>query len=482
MHQGIKIRIYPTDEQKVELSKWMGASRVVWNAKCSQWKYESTYAKKYLPLGTYAEIDASYAQFKDRELTSYLYDMPAEIPKSVANLWRDTMKKWLDPSDPQSRPAKKKRKKQDGSVYLEKKLFQFLVVDNELQLYIGTKKFPVGCIKLKLPKRPFSFPNSLRVKKKAGLWWIAFCYGEESKAKNREKKKSLTKSQMIFEEFKTKTASELEELTTGIDRGIKIAAQTDEEGFDYTGKEKKKLEQKIHRTKKYQRRMARQKKGSTRREKTKGKLSRQHMKIANIRENFCHQTSHRLTEGGGRVIVMENLKTKNMTKKPKAKKDANGKWAHNGARRKAGLNKKILQIGWHKLENFIRYKSEWRGCLFVKVSPQFSSQECFQCGHIHPDNRKSQEDFHCISCGYRDNADRNAALVLKKRAIDLLTHSGSELSDKNVLFLSDIGRGAKVRRGKLKATHAVVQNVKAKEALKKTGGFVSQEARCFSAE
>ncbi|NBW56434.1 hypothetical protein EBR43_01345, partial [bacterium] len=37
------------------------------------------------------------------------------------------------------------------------------------------------------------------------------------------------------------------------------------------------------------------------------------------------------------------------------------------------------------------------------------------------------------SCGHLDNADRNAAIVIKKRAINLMLHSGTELTSKGVL-------------------------------------------------
>ena len=63
--------------------------------------------------------------------------------------------------------------------------------------------------------------------------------------------------------------------------------------------------------------------------------------------------------------------------------------------------------------------------------------------------------FVCVSCGHTDNADKNASEVIKKRAIKLILDSGTELSERGVLF--DSGRGAKVRRGKRNATHAVAK-------------------------
>jgi putative transposase len=70
-----------------------------------------------------------------------------------------------------------------------------------------------------------------------------------------------------------------------------------------------------------------------------------------------------------------------------------------------------------------------------------TSQECAECERIHPDNRQSQARFVCVSCGYSDNADRNAALVIAKRAIKLITYSGTELSDRDVLYARDQGKG-----------------------------------------
>ena len=90
-----------------------------------------------------------------------------------------------------------------------------------------------------------------------------------------------------------------------------------------------------------------------------------------------------------------------------------------------------------------------------KVPAHHTSQECADCSHIHPDNRKSQELFICDNCGHTDNADKNAEEVIKKRAIKLVLNSGTELSKRGVLL--DSGRGAKVRRGKRKATHAVAK-------------------------
>ena len=242
-----------------------------------------------------------------------------------------------------------------------------------------------------------------------------------------------------------------------MDRGVSRPVQCGSDVYDFTKEQKTHKIRKEKYIKKQQKRLAKQQKGSNQRVKTRCKIAKSHKKITNIRKDFCHKTSHAMVNDKKiKVIIFEALKAKNLTKKPKAKPNEKGGWDRNNAKAKAGLNKAILDKGWHKLEAFTKYKAKRAGKAFFKVPAPFTSQECADCSHIHPDNRKSQELFKCENCGHTDNADKNAAEVIKKRAIKLILNSGTELSKRGVLL--DSGRGAKVkvRRGKSKSTHAVV--------------------------
>lgn len=76
---------------------------------------------------------------------------------------------------------------------------------------------------------------------------------------------------------------------------------------------------------------------------------------------------------------------------------------------KSGLNKSILDQGWHEFKWQLDYKSYWRGGHLVEVSPQYTSQTCSVCHHVAKENRLSQEKFACIQCHFETNADVNAA-------------------------------------------------------------------------
>ena len=77
--------------------------------------------------------------------------------------------------------------------------------------------------------------------------------------------------------------------------------------------------------------------------------------------------------------------------------------------------------------------------MVFKVSAAYTSQACAKCDYTHPENQKTQSVFHCIHCGHRDNADQNAAHVIKKRAIRLLKYSGTELVGNGIPLLSATG-------------------------------------------
>ena len=46
----------------------------------------------------------------------------------------------------------------------------------------------------------------------------------------------------------------------------------------------------------------------------------------------------------------------------------------------------------------------------MTVDPKYTSQSCSKCGFSRPDDRKTQPEFECVSCGHQDNAARNGAV------------------------------------------------------------------------
>ena len=66
------------------------------------------------------------------------------------------------------------------------------------------------------------------------------------------------------------------------------------------------------------------------------------------------------------------------------------------------------------------------GVPLALVDPRDTSRTCSACGHCAKENRRSQAEFVCQSCGHSLNADFNAALNIRGRAVvDLLRVSES---------------------------------------------------------
>jgi IS605 OrfB family transposase len=61
------------------------------------------------------------------------------------------------------------------------------------------------------------------------------------------------------------------------------------------------------------------------------------------------------------------------------------------------------------------YKAEMCGVAVVYIDPRNTSRRCSHCGHIDKSNRKTQDKFLCIACGFSAHADVNAAVNIGRR-------------------------------------------------------------------
>jgi len=74
---------------------------------------------------------------------------------------------------------------------------------------------------------------------------------------------------------------------------------------------------------------------------------------------------------------------------------------------KRGLNRAISRSGWGQLVARLQHKASGG---VEQIPAAYTSQRCSACGHVAPENRKSQAVFECQACtAGRCNADVNAA-------------------------------------------------------------------------
>ncbi|MFB9678586.1 RNA-guided endonuclease InsQ/TnpB family protein [Streptosporangium vulgare] len=180
----------------------------------------------------------------------------------------------------------------------------------------------------------------------------------------------------------------------GVDLGIANIATTDD-GTRYCGKH---LNAVRHRNRELRRRLqARQTKSAKR------LLRARRRKEARFARDVNHVISKQIvTEAArtGRGIALEDLQ---------------------GIRERVRLRRpqRVTLHSWafHQLGAFVAYKAARAGVAVVHVDPAYTSQGCSACGHIDKKNRPDQAAFSCMSCGFAEHADVNAARNIAARGV-----------------------------------------------------------------
>lgn len=141
------------------------------------------------------------------------------------------------------------------------------------------------------------------------------------------------------------------------------------------------------------------------------KVRKIHRNIAQLRENYSHQVTTGLANRF-ELIAIENLKVSNMTRSSKGDEENPGK----NVSQKSGLNRSILDGGFHQFRSMLEYKVARRGGTVIAVNPAYTSQTCPACNHKSADNRKTRDKFECVECGHSGHADIVAANNILLRA------------------------------------------------------------------
>ena len=87
-------------------------------------------------------------------------------------------------------------------------------------------------------------------------------------------------------------------------------------------------------------------------------------------------------------------------------------------------NRKVKFLGLSSLKQEVEHIARKYDIAVSTVHSSYTSKMCPMCGCIEDENRPNQETFECIECGYKSNADFNAANNIKNRvSITVLCNS-----------------------------------------------------------
>lgn len=208
-------------------------------------------------------------------------------------------------------------------------------------------------------------------------------------------------------------------ITCGIDRNVRDVCLVDSQGnkeIIYIPDTKSK----IAKTKRIQRRMARQIKGSNRYKKTQTCYRKHNKHLSDIRNNWQHQVSRKIANNN-EVVVLEKLNTKGMSRSAKGTVEKPGKMV----KQKSGLNRSILNAGWYGLEQKLKYKCN----TVIFINPAYTSQACSACGTIDKKSRDG-DSYLCVHCGHKEHSGLNAARNIMASGIGVSARGGETLDSK----------------------------------------------------
>jgi putative transposase len=358
--KAFRYRVYPTSKQIARLGAWEGALRFLWNLALEQ---------RLMGL-VRPHDDRRYPTAFDQinQLTELRAELPwlADVPRNVcAQLLVELDRAWQRCFAKLARAPRWKRRGRDGINFCEPH-------PKVWRLDGDTVRFPkLGTLRA-VVHRPLEGKGKTCTLTRDGTQWFV----------------------SIACDVERPDPAPRESPVVAIDRGV-VNAIGDSDGRLVAAP--RHLEQALARLAVAQRAVSRKPKGSKNREKAKARVAVLHRKVRRQREHFLHVLSSGYAKSHG-VVVLEKLQIGNMVK-------AN-----------SGLARGILDAGWGKFADMLRYKMTWTGGSVVEVPATYSSQTCSVCGCVDALSRPTQAVFSCSSCGNRDHADLNAAKVLLARA------------------------------------------------------------------
>ncbi len=164
--------------------------------------------------------------------------------------------------------------------------------------------------------------------------------------------------------------------------------------------------------------------GSVRYAKARCRVAALRTRAARIRHDWQHRASLDIARRFG-TVALENLAVRNMTVSAKGTMEAPVRNVH----RKADPNRAILNQGRHGFERKLAYRLEVRGGRLRLVGPRHTSRTCSACGAVDGESRESQAPCRCRRCGFRANADHNAALnIMRRNMASMLVEEGQRPS------------------------------------------------------
>ena len=374
--QSFQYELRPNGQQVRQLRCFAGACRFVFNKALALQQERRAAGEKKL---TYAQLCQTLTAWKKQPALMWLNDAPSQpLQQALKNLERA----YTNFFEKRTAFPRFKKKGQSESIHYPQGV--------QLDQANGRIFLPkLGWMRLRLSRSVLGAIKNVTVSLNASKWFVSI-------QTEREMEPPVSQATSAI----------------GIDVGIARFATFSDGDFLVPLNSFKRHQVRLAR---YQRRMARKTKFSNNWKKEKAKVQQLHARIANCRQDFLHKATAAISQNHA-LVCIEDLQVGNMSKSAQGSKDKPGK----NVKAKSGLNRSIMDQGWYEFRRQLTYKLEWSGGMLVAVPPHNTSRTCPCCGHVSPDNRRTQAQFVCVQCGYQNHADVVGAMNVLERGLRLL--------------------------------------------------------------
>ena len=429
IHKALKVRLYPSEEQKVILNKTFGCCRVVYNERISEHiEYSNTYKDnpdKPKFKGTLPKElrETKFPWLGEDTIAEALMQSQRNCEQAYSNFYSSI--KGDRKGRKVGRPKFKSKKSHKDSFNLHMIRKEGLIDFKSRTIFIPKlkdTKFRIANSSLK-PKWIEWFleatPRNMTVSRNAcGEYYCSILFERE-----QDLEQNIRLSNSIGLDFSPNNLY--------IDSNNNAAPNYK----PYKQLNNKKLT-------KLQRRLARKKKGSNNREKARVKLAQFEKHIADSRRDYIEKETLRLVRTYD-VIGIENLNLQGMMK-----------FSYNA--------KNYVDTSWYTFTQKLIWKAQFNNCIVVKSDRFYpSSKTCNHCGYVNQNLTLTDRKWICPNCGTEIIRDENAAQNLRDNAINLITEEiSSVLGMERTEVMSMEGIEATYLNGVLSGVSYEVENAR----------------------
>ena len=360
--QAFKYELRPNGSQIHLMRKFAGSSRYVYNhaLELQQERYKE--GKKHL---SYADLCRELTTWRHDDETPWLEEAPAQ---ALQQKLKDLDRAYVNFFEKRAEyPKRKKRGRQDSFRYPVSK--QTILEQDNNRIYLPK----IGWVRYRNSRKVLGTIKNVTVSGFGNKWYVSI-------QTEREVETPIPEGDIV-----------------GIDMGIVQFATLSDGTFFAPLNSFRKHESALC---KAQQQLSHKVKFSNNWYKALRRVQSLHTRIARVRHDYLHKTSTSICKNHA-IVCIEDLQVANMSASARGTKEQPG----TGVKAKSGLNKSILDQGWGEFRRQLDYKMAWKGGYLIPVLPQNTSRTCPSCGHIAKENRQTQAEFKCVSCGFEANAD-----------------------------------------------------------------------------